>query len=213
MCLTPRCQERGRTAKLLAALGDVAGLVLLDLGSPGLLLGLELQPAHMLAGLSDALPRRHQGAVSLPLGHLGAHDPLTGLGDAGVDPTDGAVAKRPVQDAAAAVGGAAGRRRGPACAARRRRGRRATAAEETVLLATFFVDRLRGRGRDRFTLAAEETVPLAGLLLDWLLLNWDRLLVTGEETMLLGGLMLDWQGLNRGWLLVTREERHVDGAW
>jgi hypothetical protein len=167
----------------------------------------------VLAGLSDALPGRQQGTVGLALGHLGAHDPLTGLGDAGVDPAAGAVAKRPVQDAAATVGGGAGRRRGPAGAARWGRGWRATAAEEAVLLAPFFVDGLGGRGRDRVTLAAKETVPLARLLLDWLLLNRGRLLVTREEAMPLAGLLLDWLGLDRGRLVVAREKRHVDDAW
>jgi len=123
------------TAKLLATLGDVAGLVLLDLGSPGLFLSLKLQPAHMLVSLPDTLPGCDQGPVGLALSQLGAHDSLASLHNAGVEVTAGAIAKRTVQDAAvvagigrsaedaatAAVGGGTGRRGGMAGAARGRR--------------------------------------------------------------------------------------------
>ena len=89
-------------AELLATLGDVASLVLLDLGPPGLLLGLKLQPAHVLAGLPDTLPGSHQSTVGLSLSHLGAHDPLAGLNNARVNIADGTVAKGSVKDAAVA---------------------------------------------------------------------------------------------------------------
>ncbi len=72
------------SSKLLASLGDLLGMVLLNLGPPRLLLGLELQPAHLLVGTADTLAGSHQSAVSIPLGHLGTHDMLSGLDDAGV---------------------------------------------------------------------------------------------------------------------------------
>lgn len=71
-------------SKLLAPLGDFLGMILLDLGPSGLLLGLELQPADVLTGLTNAFARGHQGPVGLPLGCLGTHDSLAGSHDAGV---------------------------------------------------------------------------------------------------------------------------------
>jgi hypothetical protein len=73
------------TAKLLSTLGDTAGLVLLDLGSPGFLLSLELQTTDVLACLPRAFAGSHQGTVSLPLGSFGHHDTLSSLDNARVE--------------------------------------------------------------------------------------------------------------------------------
>lgn len=72
------------TAKLLAALRDVLGLVLLDLGQASLLLSLELEAADLLPCVANTLAGSDQGAVGLALGGLGTHDTLAGLQDRGI---------------------------------------------------------------------------------------------------------------------------------
>jgi len=66
---------------LLAALGNLGGVVLLDLGAAGLLLGLELEALHLVAGLAGLDTGSVEGAVGLVLGCLGTHDALAGLHD------------------------------------------------------------------------------------------------------------------------------------
>lgn len=128
-------------------------MVLLDLGEPGLLLGLELEPLDLLPGLADAHAGGVHGAVGLLLGVLGVEDALAGLDDGRVHLDAVAVAEGAVQQgrlAARAAGGAAGGGvvRGRAAVARvarragphRRRGGHgalAAAAEEPVALVLF----------------------------------------------------------------------------
>jgi hypothetical protein len=170
------------TAELLATLGNLAGLVLLNLGSPGLLLGLEFEPADVLAGLADALTGSHQSMVGLTLGRLGVHDALAGLNDAGVELGDGAVAKGPVKNTAVATAGirrpaedtttSIGRRalsRDGVAGAARGRGRwGAVAAKKTTALGAFLVNRLLDGGGFGFSVTAEKTVLLGTLLISLL---------------------------------------------
>lgn len=96
------------TSKLFASLGNFPGMVLLDLGPPGLLLGFQLKPADMLTGLTNAFACSHQGAIRLSFGGLGTHHPLAGGDDAGVHLGGGAVsvAEGPMQEAATLANGA-----------------------------------------------------------------------------------------------------------
>lgn len=88
------------TTELLAALRDLLGVEGLDLGAAGLLLGLELEALHVLAGGAHADPRGLEGPVRLLLGRLGRHDALTRLHDGRVQ-LDAAAAvavpERPLQ--------------------------------------------------------------------------------------------------------------------
>lgn len=170
------------TAKLLATLGNLAGLVLLDFGAPGLLLSLELEPPNVLAGLADTLAGSQQGAVCVALGSLGAHDTLAGLDNAGIDLGERAIAEGAVENAAAVAAGRArvGRYGVPGYV--RGRGRRRTAPEQTMALLLYG---LGDGGRLVYGLlvaASKEAVPLATLFVDGLrsrLLHWLR--VTREE--------------------------------
>jgi len=101
------------TTELLTTLGHLAGVVLLDLGKPSLLLGLELELTDMLPRQADALARRDQSTIGIALSSLGTHDSLASLDDAGVHLGNGAIAKGSVQQAAmptraAGISGVAG---------------------------------------------------------------------------------------------------------
>lgn len=93
-------KTRPLTPKLLAPLRNFPSMILLDLGSPGLFLGFELQPADVFTSQANALARSHQRTVCVTLGSLGAHDSLPGSDDAGVHLSAthaAAVAKRALQ--------------------------------------------------------------------------------------------------------------------
>jgi len=171
------------TSELLPPLGDVLGLVLLDLGQPGLLLGLELEAADVLARVADALAGGHQGAVGLALGGLGAQDALAGLHYRGVHVV---AAAELGEEAAAArvalrgVGRVAGRGGGVGCrGVGRHRGGVPVGGKEAVFLG-LLLDR-HGGG----LLAGGEEAVFPWLLDDGRGLGF----VAGEEGHFDGGLM------------------------
>lgn len=142
-------------SELLSSFRNLLGLLLLDLGPPGLLLSFELQSADMLAGLADTLAGSHEGTISLPLRHLGTHDPLTGSDDAGIHLVGGTVAKGPTEKTTTTAAGTSGAtlrrglvgRVGVPSAGAGSTGRRwgAVATEEAMFLGLLLVDRLRCR--------------------------------------------------------------------
>lgn len=80
-----RRENQQRTSQGLATLPDVLGVERLDLGPPGLLLGLDLNPLDLLARLTDLATRQLQRTVSVAFRRLGTHDAFAGLDDAGVE--------------------------------------------------------------------------------------------------------------------------------